>query len=64
LRSNLAWRDTIERSVGLAWQFASPGCDRRGGYALATVPRTWIWLQVAIVFFVLIGMIIAVIRLA
>jgi len=28
------------------------------------MPRTWIWMQVAIVFFVLVGMIIAVTKLA
>ncbi len=36
----------------------------RPSYALPSMPRHWIWMQVAIVVFVLIGMVIAIVRLA
>jgi hypothetical protein len=45
----------------------SARCDERRvrpSYALASMPRHWIWMQVAIVVFVLIGMVIAIVRLA
>ncbi len=34
------------------------------GYAACTMSPTWIWMQVAIVVFVLIGMIVAITKLA
>jgi hypothetical protein len=40
------------------------GREVAAGYAACTMSPTWIWMQVAIVVFVLIGMIVAITKLA
>jgi hypothetical protein len=40
------------------------GREGAAGYAAWTMSPTWIWIQVAIVVFVLIGMIVAITKLA
>lgn len=39
-------------------------CDQSGPCRLGEMPQTWIWMQVAIVVFVVIGMIVAITKLA
>jgi hypothetical protein len=41
---------------------SAPGLSPQVGFA--AMPQTWIWLQIAIVVFVLIGMVIAIVKLA
>jgi len=50
--------------VNIDTRAAAAERSRPAGYASRGMNRTWIWTQVAIIVFVLIGMVIAIIRLA
>jgi hypothetical protein len=54
--------DDFPRDSGRGGRVA--GAQARPGYAACTMSPTWIWMQVAIVVFVLIGMIVAITKLA
>jgi hypothetical protein len=41
----------------------APACGVRAKYADRTMPAHWVWIQVAIVLFVAIGMIVAIVKL-